>query len=142
VEVAAVGATVILVYLLRGFSAIFFLKKNIWFASRSRAGLLANLVFEDEDKGGDYQMVTGRRRRGSLRWGFVVFGGILSAYKMNEHVRHTISVSSSLDGPPTSNLGTQKPRAHMLPNGCDGARPMLWRQREWLAALDLVVFQW
>jgi hypothetical protein len=53
-----------------------------------------------------------------------------------------ILLNSSLGGLPTSNLGTQKARAHMLPNCCHGERPMLWRRRECLAALELPAFPW
>ncbi len=53
-----------------------------------------------------------------------------------------IPAHSSLGGPPTSNLGTQKARTHMLPNCWHGAWARLWSQREWLATLDLPTFPW
>jgi hypothetical protein len=49
---------------------------------------------------------------------------------------------SSLGALATPNLGTQKARAHMLSNCCHGAWARLWRQREWLPALELAAFQW
>jgi hypothetical protein len=64
-------------------------------------------------------------------------GGIAMVKKMPR-----TAASSSLGGPPTSNSETQKARAHMLSNFCHGARPMLWRRREWLAALELLAFKW
>jgi len=43
---------------------------------------------------------------------------------------------------PTANVGTQKARAHTHPHCCHSARMTLWRQREWLAALELLACPW
>jgi hypothetical protein len=53
-----------------------------------------------------------------------------------------IAAHSSLGRDANANLESQKARAHMLPNFCHGARARIWRQREWLAALELPAFPW
>jgi hypothetical protein len=69
--------------------------------------------------------------------GTLMTKGISMAQKRPRKAAH-----SSLGGLPTSNLGTQKAQAHMLPNCCHGARARIWSQREWLAALELPAFPW